>query len=130
MARATDHFVTAVSHELRSPLGAIPSWCTLLQRAGDMSHVERASGVIERNVRQPAHMVDDLLDSGAIATGKLSVDRRPIDLGALAGIAAEDMRISAQGKVVQLIAQELSSCGVLSDESRMKQIARNLCPTR
>ncbi|WP_118179953.1 sensor histidine kinase [Paraburkholderia phosphatilytica] len=126
IARAMDHFVTAVSHELRSPLGAILSWCTLLQRAGDMSHVERASGVIERNARQLAHMVDDLLDSGAIATGKLSVDRRPVDLAALAGIVAEDTRIGAQAKGVQLITDDLSPCAVLADESRMKQIVWNL----
>ncbi|MFP3607939.1 PAS domain-containing sensor histidine kinase, partial [Paraburkholderia sp. SIMBA_053] len=45
VARAMDHFVTAVSHELRSPLGAILSWTLLLQRAADLSHVTRAAGV-------------------------------------------------------------------------------------
>jgi signal transduction histidine kinase len=126
MARAMDHFVSAVSHELRSPLGAILSWCTLLQRAGDMSHVARASSVIERNARQLAHMVDDLLDSGAIATGKLSVELRPVDLGSLAGIVAEDMRMNAESKGLKLIVQDLSPCEVLADESRLKQVVWNL----
>ncbi|MDC6134405.1 MASE1 domain-containing protein, partial [Burkholderia gladioli] len=54
--------------------------------------VTRAGEAINRNGRQLAHMVDDLLDSGAIVTGKLSVLPRPVDLGALAGIVIEDMR--------------------------------------
>ncbi|MEX3931573.1 ATP-binding protein [Paraburkholderia phymatum] len=126
-ARAMDRFVTAVSHELRSPLGAILSWTTLLQRAADHpAHVMRAAGVIERNAHQLAHMVDDLLDSGAIATGKLSVNLQPVDLGALAGNVAEDMRMSAEAKGLRFVVGELAPCVVMADESRMKQVAWNL----
>ncbi|MEM5385781.1 ATP-binding protein [Paraburkholderia phymatum] len=125
-ARAMDRFVTAVSHELRSPLGAILSWTTLLQRAADPAHVTRAAGVIERNAHQLAHMVDDLLDSGAIATGKLSVNLQPVDLGALAGNVAEDMRMSAEAKGLRFVVGELAPCIVMADESRMKQVAWNL----
>jgi signal transduction histidine kinase len=97
--RAMDHFVAAVSHELRSPLGAIQSWATLLQRSADVVATARARGtVIERNARQLALMVDDLLDSGAIATGKLSIELAPVDLGALAGNIAEDMRMRIEEK--------------------------------
>jgi len=126
VARAMDHFVTAVSHELRSPLGAIVSWTTLLQRAADPSHVTRAAGVIERNAHQLSHMVDDLLDSGAIATGKLSVNLRPVDLGALAGHVAEDIRMTAETKGLKLMVGELAPCVVMADESRIKQVAWNL----
>ncbi len=126
VARAMDHFVTAVSHELRSPLGAILSWTTLLQRAADPSHVVRAAGVIERNAHQLSHMVDDLLDSGAIATGKLSVSLEPVDLGALAGNVAEDIRMTAETKGLRLVVGELASCVVMADQSRMKQVAWNL----
>lgn len=126
MARAMDHFVTAVSHELRSPLGAILSWSALLQRSGDASHVARATDVIERNARQLSHMVDDLLDSGAIATSKLSVNLQPVDLGALAGNVAEDIRMKAESKGLSLKADNIGSCLVMADESRMKQIVWNL----
>lgn len=126
LAVAMDHFVTTVSHELRSPLSAILAWSNLLERAADPAHVTRAVSVISRNVRQLAHMVDDLLDSGAIVSGKLSVHPRPVDLGALAGIVAEDMRVHAEAKNLQLIADDLSSVTVLADENRMKQVVWNL----
>jgi len=126
LAMAMDHFVTTVSHELRSPLSAIMSWTDLLQRAADPSHLARATSVISRNARQLSHMVDDLLDSGAIVTGKLSVNLQPVDLGALAGIIAEDMRMHAEAKGLRLIADDLASATVLADEGRMKQVVWNL----
>ncbi|WGS50950.1 ATP-binding protein [Paraburkholderia sp. D15] len=126
LTMAMDHFVTTVSHELRSPLSAILSWTDLLQRSADPSHVTRATDVIKRNARQLSHMVDDLLDSGAIVTGKLSVNLQPVDLGALTGIVADDLRMHAEAKGLQLIADDLSSAMVLADESRMKQVIWNL----
>ncbi|CAG2136927.1 PAS domain-containing sensor histidine kinase [Cupriavidus plantarum] len=124
--RAMDHFVAAVSHELRSPLHAILWWTTLLQRAKDMAHVERATEVIERNTHQLARMVDDLLDSGAIATGKLSVELRPLDLAALASVVAEDIRVGAESKGLVVRVESSTTAVVLGDESRMRQIVWNL----
>lgn len=124
-AKAMDQFIAAVSHELRSPLNAIVSWAELLQ-LGDPVHVARAGDAIRRNGRQLSHMVDDLLDSGAVATGKLSVNLRPVDLGALAAIVAEDMRKAAGNKGLELHAADIASCIVMADESRMKQVVWNL----
>ncbi|MBU70141.1 MAG: PAS domain-containing sensor histidine kinase [Cupriavidus sp.] len=125
-ARAMDHFVAAVSHELRSPLHAILWWTTLLERAGDPTHATRAAQVIERNTRQLARMVDDLLDSGAIATGKLSVELRPLDMALLAATVAEDLRLDAQARQVTLIVGEPVPCMVMADENRLKQVVLNL----
>jgi signal transduction histidine kinase len=102
------------------------SWADLLQRSPEPAHVARATGVISRNARQLSHMVGDLLDSGAIVTGKLSVNPQPVDLGALAGIVAEDMRMHAEAKGLTLIADDLASAMVLADESRIKQVIWNL----
>ncbi|MBN3728396.1 sensor histidine kinase [Burkholderia sp. Ac-20379] len=126
LATAMDHFITTVSHELRSPLNAILTWCELMRRSPEPSLVARAGEVINRNGRQLAHMVDDLLDSGAIVTGKLSVLPRPVDLGALAGIVIEDMRVMVEAKGLTLLADRLMPAMVMADEHRMKQIVWNL----
>ncbi|WP_144107488.1 sensor histidine kinase [Paraburkholderia sp. BCC1886] len=126
VARTMDQFIAAVSHELRSPLNAIVSWAELLKLAMDPANVVRAGEAIRRNGRQLSHMVDDLLDSGAIATGKLSVKLQPVDLGALAAIVAEDVRKLAQHKGLQLQAVDISPCLVMADESRIKQVIWNL----
>ena len=125
-ALAMDHFVTAVSHELRSPLNAILSWASLLRRSPDAAGVNRAAEVIDRNTRQLSHMVDDLLDGGAIATGKLSVKLEPVDVGALAGNVIEDMRMNAEAKGLRLVVDDLASCTVLGDVARLRQVLWNV----
>lgn len=124
--RTMDKFIASVSHELRSPLNAIVSWAEVLQLAANPAHVARAGEAIRRNGRQLAHMVDDLLDSGAIATGKLSVNLQPVDLGALAAIVAEDVHKLAQQKGLHLDASDIFPCVVLADASRMEQVVWNL----
>lgn len=126
LARAMDHFIAAVSHELRSPLNAIVSWAEVLHLVSEPSMVTRAGEAIRRNGRQLSSMVDDLLDSGAMVTGKLSVHLQPVDLGALAAIVAEDMRGAAERKGLQLHVSEIAASMAMADESRMKQVISNL----
>jgi signal transduction histidine kinase len=126
LARTMDQFIAAVSHELRSPLNAIVSWAELLQLVADPAHVARAGEAIRRNGRQLSHMVDDLLDSGAVVTGKLSVKLQPVDLGALVAIVVEDMRKAAEHKGLALRAHDIAPCAVMADDNRMKQVVWNL----
>jgi signal transduction histidine kinase len=126
LARTMDQFIAAVSHELRSPLNAIVSWAELLGLVADPAHASRAGEAIRRNGRQLSLMVDDLLDSGAIATGKLSVNLQPVDLGVLAAVIVQDMRKPAEHKGIELRASAISPCIVMADESRMKQVVWNI----
>ncbi|WP_438390478.1 ATP-binding protein [Caballeronia sp. DA-9] len=122
---AMDHFVSAVTHELRSPLGAITSWAELLGRTHDPLQIQQAAGSLQRNARQLNLMVDDLLDTGAIVSGKLSVQRAPVELDILARHIISDLILEAQRKGLQLTC-ELTPCAVLGDEPRLKQIVWNL----
>ncbi|WP_260843888.1 sensor histidine kinase [Robbsia andropogonis] len=121
-----DGFVSSVSHELRSPLNAILSWTQLLERVHDPEKIRQGIDVIARNARQLSLMVGDLLDTGAIVSGKMSVRRIPLDLGALTGLVAEEMRPDVQARGLDLVTPALQSCVVLGDESRLRQIVWNL----
>jgi CheY-like chemotaxis protein len=59
--RAKEAFLSAVSHELRSPMNAIVTWVHLLRQGGlDGAVASRAFEAIERNARLQARMLDDL----------------------------------------------------------------------
>jgi signal transduction histidine kinase len=126
LAAIMDQFVMSVSHELRSPLNAIVTWAEVLRFATAPADIERVADAITRNGRQLSLMVDDLLDSGAITTGKLSVHRQPIDLRALVLAVAEDMHKQAEHKHIALRIGEMTACRIVGDESRMKQVVWNL----
>jgi len=124
-----DRFLATVSHELRTPLNAILGWVQLI-RAGDLTPEQVARGLraIERNARAQARLITDLLDVSHMLHGRLSIDREPVELGAIAEQAVESMRPVAEAKGVRLLwrrlgAKLLTVCG---DPRRLRQVVINL----
>jgi signal transduction histidine kinase len=76
-----DEFLAMLGHELRNPLAAICNAIKLLGAAplGDPEAVE-AREIIDRQSRHLGRLVDDLLDVTRINSGKIVLDRRPVDL--------------------------------------------------
>ncbi len=79
--RTKDEFLAMLSHELRNPLGAISSATGVLeltQEAGTAA--ARAADVIKRQVAHIKHLIEDLLDVERVVSGKLRLQRQPLDL--------------------------------------------------
>src|SRR6266850_7339742 len=126
--RAKDEFLATLSHELRSPLGAILTWVTLL-RAGrlDEARSARALEAIERNTRLQVKLVEDLLDVSRIITGKMNLDVRLVELPTVIDAALDTVRPAAEAKLVRLDAVLDRRLGpVLADADRLQQVMWNL----
>lgn len=80
-----EDFVSAVTHELRSPLGAIESYLNVIEEEwrDDASnpvwktYLER----MRLNTQRLTRFVNDLLDVAALERGKITLDRRPVPIG-------------------------------------------------
>ncbi len=80
-SRAKDEFLAMLGHELRNPLAAIGNAVAVLDLVGQPDERgARARDVIARQVRHLAALVDDLLDVARVTTGKIVLQRRPLDL--------------------------------------------------
>lgn len=123
---AKDHFLAAVTHELRSPIGVILNWAEMLQRFSTRLDAVTVGGTIQRSARQLSMMVDDLLDTGAIVSGKLSINPVEFSLDALVGDIADGLRFDAQRKGLQLEVTAREPVRVRADEARIRQIVWNL----
>ena len=77
--RTKDEFLAMLGHELRNPLAPIVSALQLLKLRDDPRSA-REHQVIERQVKQMIHLVDDLLDVSRISRGKIELKKAPIDL--------------------------------------------------
>src|SRR5262249_47541760 len=122
--RSKDEFLTMVSHELRSPLNAVLGYTRLLRSGpADGAFVAHAASIVERNAKAQLQIVEDLLDSASIITGKLRLETRPIDLVPVLDAALEVVRPAAESKGVELIAhfRPLPE-EVLGDADRLQQI--------
>ena len=69
-----DEFLAIVSHELRSPLGAILGWAHMLRRRGSEEEFNRGLDVIEQSVHLQAKLIEDLVDMGRMASGQVRLD--------------------------------------------------------
>jgi two-component system cell cycle sensor histidine kinase PleC len=85
--RMKEDFVSAVTHELRSPLGAIESYLNLINeeiREGiSPSTWETYLERLRVNTQRLTRFVNDLLDVAALERGKVTLERQPVNLAIL-----------------------------------------------
>jgi signal transduction histidine kinase len=126
--RAKDVFLATLSHELRTPLTPVVGWIKLLRSGNlDSKSVAQALDAIERNAWLQARLIDDLLDTSRIATGKLQFEPRPADLNAAVRAAIDTVRAMAASRKVHLSVNLSSSTLVVMGEPlRLQQIAWNM----
>ncbi|MFN0087048.1 MAG: PAS domain S-box protein [Blastocatellia bacterium] len=126
--RLKDDFLAMISHELRAPLTAILGWAQMLRSGAlDRSSAERALLTIERNARSQAHLVGDLLDASRIATGKLNIESKPVELMSVVEAAVDAVRPSVEAKNLRMqIVLEPWVGPFNGDAERLKQVVWNL----
>jgi len=126
--RAKDVFLATLSHELRTPLTPVVGWIKLLRSGSlDPKGVAQALDAIERNAWLQSRLIDDLLDTSRIATGKLHFEPRATDLNQAVSAALDTVKASAAAKNIELAIHLHSSPLVLMGEPlRLQQIAWNL----
>ena len=122
--RSKDEFLAMLGHELRNPLGAIANAAQLLGAADEQTRAH-ARAVIGRQVQHLVRMTDDLLDAARAMTGKIILQRQPLDLADAAARALSTLR--ASGRTGQRrIVQALAPVWIDADPTRIEQIIGNL----
>jgi PAS domain S-box-containing protein len=125
--RSKDEFLAMVSHELRSPLNAILGYARLLRPGLVSIENIKAVTVIERNAKAQLQIIEDLLDSARILTGKLRIAPVPVDLAPVLDAALDTVRAAAEAKKITLVADFAGRREqVLGDSTRLQQIVWNL----
>jgi two-component system OmpR family sensor kinase len=118
-------FVSDASHELRTPLTSMRGYAELLQRNPDMSRgdVLLALRRISDETTRMGVLVDDLLLLARLDQGR-PLERKPVDLEALAGDACADVRAIDENRAVTLHAG--APAVVEGDELRLRQALGNV----
>ena len=80
-SRSKDEFLAMLAHELRTPLGAISNAARVLELThGPGAPAARAHEVIGRQVGHLSHLINDLLDVERVVSGKIRLNRQPLDM--------------------------------------------------
>jgi two-component system CheB/CheR fusion protein len=130
--RDIDHrkseFIAVLSHELRNPLAAIRLSLHVLDNLDAHSEEAIASRqIIDRQVGQLVHLVDDLLDVSRVTQNKVQLQRHRLDLNDLVRATIEDNRAHLeQGGVGIDLGLAPAPIYVNADGVRIAQVLTNL----
>jgi PAS domain S-box-containing protein len=126
--RMKDEFLALVSHELRSPLSAMLGYARLLRFGRlDAQRVKNAVDVIERSGRAQTQLIDDLLDTARIISGKLRLEVGAVDLVAVIEGAVQTIYPAADAKNITIRTDLHSKVGqITGDAERLQQVVWNL----
>jgi signal transduction histidine kinase len=125
--RAKDAFLSALSHDLRSPLNACVMWLDVLALNPQPDKLTQAVEAIKRNLARQTRLVNDLNDAAKISSGGLEVRLKPLDLVALLKSHIDAWQLLAIGK--QLTFQhriEPAAAPIDADAERLAQALNHL----
>ncbi len=125
--RRKDEFLAMLSHELRNPLASVANAAALLKETVDPENRVWAAGVIERQSRQLAHLINDLLDVSRVTTGKIRLRKEVCDVAILLDRACETVRPLVDERSHRLTCNyQRDTFWLKADPVRVEQIVLNL----
>jgi len=127
--RRKDEFLAMLSHELRSPLAPIANAVQLLGLSNSAESMlqRQARGIIERQVGQLQHLVDDLLEVSRITTGRVQLRQERVAIRGIVDGAVETARpLIDQRKHELSISLPQETLWLNADAARLEQVVVNL----
>jgi signal transduction histidine kinase/CheY-like chemotaxis protein len=123
-----NEFLAMLGHELRNPLAPIRNAVKVMkQLGGDNPELCWARDVVDHQVRHMAQLVDELLEISRVTSGKVRLQREPIEVATIVAYAVETSR-----PVLESYNHRLSISGlpeptfIDADPIRIAQVLSNL----
>ncbi len=88
--RRKDEFLAILAHELRNPLAPLRTGIEIMRMGKmDAERIERVHAMMGRQVDHMVALVDDLMDVSRISSGRIVLDRKPVELATVIRSALE-----------------------------------------
>ena len=125
-SRMKDEFLAVFSHELRTPLNNVLGNAQLLRKEICADHRERALDSLERNAQALARLVNDVLESSRIITGKLRLSFELFDADRIVLEAIDTLQPTFDAKGASVVSTIESGLHVRGDRDRLLQVIWNV----
>ena len=126
--RRKTEFIVTLAHELRNPLAPIRNGLQIMKMAADNPEtIARVRNVIERQVGQMVHLIDDLLDVARISRGQVELKKQLVELNSIATNAVEtSLPVIEAGHHDLTLDLGSEALPLYVDPARMAQVLSNL----
>jgi phosphoserine phosphatase RsbU/P len=126
---AKDRALSTLAHDIRSPLGAIEGYCTIMEDGlyGDISAKQReALGRVRMAGRHLLSLLDNVMDMARLTAGAISVRSEPVRLLEVAREAVDLLTPASYAKRQRLRLTGGPDVIVIGDTARLRQVLVNL----
>ncbi len=126
--RMREEYLSLISHDLRAPLAVIMGQADWLRRLLAQRGLEREAGSAEsilRGARRMNAMIQDLVESARLESGRMEMRKEPTDLLALVSEVAERVGSLEERKRLQVEVSEWVP-PVSADPERIERVLVNL----
>ena len=90
--RRKDEFLATLAHELRNPLAPVRNGVEILRMTSGEGASGKTLSMMDRQLGQLVHLVDDLMDLSRVSSGKIALRLEPVELRAVVDAAVETSR--------------------------------------
>jgi two-component system sensor histidine kinase SenX3 len=120
-------FVANISHELKTPVGALALLAeTMEEAADDPEAVRRFAGRMRQEASRLTYLVQDLITLSRIQAAEPVPDPNPVELTAVVAEALDRCRMKASARGIELAVSCDEGLAVLGDEDLLVTALRNL----
>ncbi|BBX03873.1 two-component system sensor histidine kinase/response regulator [Mycolicibacterium moriokaense] len=129
-SRYKSEFLANMSHELRTPLNSILILASLLADSDEplTEKQKEFAETIQHAGKDLLNLIDEVLDLAKVESGSIRLEIEPIDVLELVSFLNRNFRPIAENKGVafSVVLTDAAPREVMSDYTRVKQIAKNL----
>ncbi|WP_222103986.1 sensor histidine kinase [Mucilaginibacter corticis] len=119
-------FISAASHELKTPVTSLKASLQLLNKVDDAQHTTKVSALItqaNKSIGKVANLIEELLVSDQLLEGSLELRKTKFALGKLISACCSGTRLEGKYKIVLHGDEDLE---VFADFERMDQVVLNM----